>query len=103
MFPAIFYALQAKKNKVKQSLILSQFKNYSYLYIVKKEILLSIKKVLAMGKQEIELRIKFLETLRETYIRVSKVDGRDKERVLKNLQEIDSKIALLILQKESLK
>ena len=56
-----------------------------------------------MGKAEIDLRIKFLETLRDDYIRLSKESGADKERVLKRLGEVDYKIALLYQEKEQLK
>ncbi len=56
-----------------------------------------------MGKEELEMRIKFLESIRETYLRLSQIDDRYKEKATKKLQEIDFKIALLIQQKENSK
>ena len=56
-----------------------------------------------MGKLELEMRIKTLESIRETYLRISMIGERNKEIASKKLQEIDFKIALLIQEKELLK
>lgn len=56
-----------------------------------------------MGKEAVQMRINFLEALRETYVKASKVDNCDIEKALKTIQKIDMRLAILYQELAELK
>lgn len=54
-----------------------------------------------MGKREIELRIKFNETLLERYVSLSQQPFVDKEKVTAKIEEIRILLASLYMERET--